>query len=396
MISWNGLGVVESTPIELIKPNPKNPNKHPPEQIEALCKQIEYQGWRHPLIVSDRTGLLIVGHGRLAAAKKLGLSQVPVAKQPFESEEQEYAFMVADNGIALWADLDLKAIGEDILPFGPEFDLDLLGLKDFVLDPSEKYDGDADDVPDTPKEAKTKRGELWTLGKHRLLCGDATDKADVERLMAGEKADMVFTDPPYGISFNDRLNSKKQLAHTGKVSKKFGVIDGDDKIFNPEPLLDFFSYCEKVFLWGANEYSVPRGAWVVWDKKLEQQADVPYGDFELCWSKSVGWKMVRIPWGGFKNKETNEGVRFHPTQKPVALAEWFFERWGKDAKVIWDGYLGSGSTLIACEKTGRKCYGMEIEPLYIDVILSRWATYTGKDPVREDGTPWSKLKEETL
>jgi len=186
--------------IKTLKPHPKNPNKHSKEQIKRLAEIIKYQGFRSPVVVSNRSGYIVAGHGRVEAAIQNGLSKVPVSYQDFTDDEQEYAHMTADNAIADWATLDLSAINKDIIELGPDFNIDMLGIKDFEIEPADKYeDKDADAVPEKV-EPKAKLGQIYKLGEHRLMCGDSTDKDAVARLMNGEKADMVFTDPPYGIS----------------------------------------------------------------------------------------------------------------------------------------------------------------------------------------------------
>ena len=372
--------------INSLTPNPKNPNKHSDEQVRRLADIIKYQGWRHPIIV-DKNNLIWAGHGRLLAAKKLKLEKVPVHVQEFQSEEQAYAFLVSDNAIASWADLDLASVNTEVPGLGPDFDIDLLGIKDFELEPADKYgDKDPDEIPEVLGVARAKVGDLFLLGKHRLLCGDSTEKAEVERLMNGERADMVFTDPPYGIDV--RTDFTKSFSGLDKNRRGvFKKVEGDTVEFDPSHILEIFQDTEEMFMWGANEYchSLPYGSWVVWDKtKVECSID-QVSDFELCWSKKRhGFKTARILWSGYSAKEKGED-RVHPTQKPVSLAVWFLEKWGKKAINIWDGYLGSGSTLIACEKTNRKCYGMEIDPHYCDVIIARWEKFTGQKAEKLDG-----------
>jgi DNA modification methylase len=238
-------------------------------------------------------------------------------------------------------------------------------------------------------ESIVKRGDVWILGNHRLMCGDSTMIDDVEKLMNGEKADMVFTDPPYGINYDDEryqgtLSIAKKHYGKDKPVNRFGKIKGDDS-FSVDFILEYFKSVKEIFIWGGNnfpELTKPMGSFICWDKKNENQAGLLSGDFELCWSKqNHGMKMYRYMWCGFQAKEKGEGKRVHPTQKPVQMAVWFFEKWGKDSKIILDLFLGSGSTLIACEKTNRKCYGMEIDPKYCDVIIARWEKYTGKKAV---------------
>ncbi len=368
-----------------LKPHPKNPNQHPPDQIARLAKILEYQGWRYPIKISNRSGFVTSGHGRIEAAWLNGWNEVPVNYQDYESEEQEYADVVADNAIASWSDLNISSINIEIAALGPELDVDLLGIKDFVIEPADKFIGDEDEVPGVHQEAKSKLGDLYQLGNHRLLCGDSTDKAQVERLMQGEKADMVFTDPPYG------MNLDTDFSKMGNTGLKHNRVIGDNQDFKDELITSIFEVESKeTFIFGADYFAqlLPNrnsGSWVVWDKRSKGDESVgitdgQFGsDFELCWSKNKHKReLARVlrPTGYYAARTDDKAC--HPTQKPIALAEWFFERWGKEAKKIVDLYLGSGSTLIACEKTNRKCYGMEIDPVYCDVIVERWEKYTGR------------------
>jgi len=181
--------------IELVEtakvvPNKKNRNTHSTEQIERLCEIIRFQGFRSPLIISNRSGMLVSGHGRLLAAKKLKMKHVPVIYQDFDDDDQEFAAGVSENAIASWAELDMSGINLDLADLnGQDFNIDLLGIKDFVLDMSEKSGEDEDAVPEVKEESNVKLGDLFTLGSHRLLCGDSTDKAQVERLMSYYKCD---------------------------------------------------------------------------------------------------------------------------------------------------------------------------------------------------------------
>jgi DNA modification methylase len=379
MIKANAIELVE---VSKCVPNKQNRNKHPQEQIERLADIIKYQGFRNPLIISNRSGLVVAGHGRLLAAKFLNMTHVPVIYQDFESEEQEYAAQVSDNAIASWAELDLSAINVDLPNLGPDFDINMLGIKDFVLEPADKYaDKDADECPEL-RATSVVPGDLFSLGNHRLMCGDSTDKEAVERLMNGEKADMVFTDPPYGMNLDTGErgmgNSKSTIG--GRKLKQYSAVIGDSEEFDPTHLL---TICDDIFLWGADYYhdKIPKkGSWVVWDKTGGHDSLDKAGfgsNFELCWSKQPHKRdIARITYKGVAGMKPEDGKRVHPTQKPVGLAKWFFERWGKDAKLIVDLYLGSGSTLIACEKTNRKCYGMELDPQYCQVIIDRWEKFT--------------------
>ncbi len=221
--------------------------------------------------------------------------------------------------------------------------------------------------------------------RHYAMCGDSTSEEDVAKLMDGEKADMVFTDPPYGISYDDRAIVSDKYSKGMKPSNK-GSILGDDRT-------DFFRliYNEKIknqFWWGANYYcqDLPKiGSFLVWSKKTNEQRKNKMlfnSDFELCWSsEKKAAKLFEVPWTGCMNKEKGES-RLHPTQKPISLILLIFEQWCEKNKLVLDYFLGSGSTLIACEKTGRKCYGMELDTKYMNVIIKRWEEYTGETAER--------------
>ena len=365
--------------IDELEAHPKNRNKHPEDQVKRLAEILKYQGWRYPVKVSKLSGYVISGHGRIEAAKINGWDKAPVSFQNYESEEQEYADLQADNAIASWAELDFSGINSDIGELGPDFDIDMLGIRDFEIEVADKYeDKDEDAVPEHV-EPKTKLGDLYRLGNHRLLCGDATMIDDVEKLMGGDKADMVFTDPPYGMSLDTDFSGMASKLFKGKTGCNYhDKIIGDDSEFNPTHLLDL---SDEIILWGANYYakSLPKGSWFVWDKRLSESADKMWGsEFELAWSKIPHKQSIaRVKWAGIFGMETQDTKkRVHPTQKPVELCEWFFER--IKAKSVIDLYGGSGSTLIACEKTNRKCFMMELDPHYCDVIVKRWEDYTDK------------------
>lgn len=376
--------------IDSLVPNPKNANRHPPEQIKLLAKIMKHQGWRNPIVVSTRSGFITKGHGRLEAARLNGWSEAPIDEQHYANEADEYADMIADNKIAELADTDLAMVLKDVLDLGPDFDFDLLGIPDFKLPEDFAPQCDEDEVPENV-EPRTKPGDLYVLGNHRLLCGDSTNIQHVERLMGGEKADMVFTDPPYGISLvtDQRKTSGKMVSSDGEYRSNLKVnnfkpIANDDKDFDPGLILGVFGYCKEIFLWGANNYSnrLPRGGWICWDRKGSESGDRSLSsDFELCWLKEVHkFAMFRVVWHGlFGHSKRDDGdKKVHPSMKPVKLIVDIFERWCGGLVSVVDLYGGSGSTLIACEKTNRKCFMMELDPHYCDVIISRWERYSGK------------------
>ncbi len=370
----------EMIDVNSLSPHPKNRNHHGNEQIERLGKLIRFHGFRHPIIVSKLSGHVVAGHGRLEAAKHIGLSKVPVDYQDFQNEEAEYAFLVSDNAIASWAVLDLGGINSDIGDLGPDFDIDLLGIKDFVLEPAEKFAAqcDEDEIPEHV-EPKSKLGDVYQLGRHRLMCGDSTSIDAVEKLMGGEKADMVFTDPPYGIDYKDCSTVK---GITNLKGNKYKPIEGDNEPFDPNLILGLFDYCPEMFMWGGDYYIGPEqirnGSLLVWDKRIGEQDSLPGSHFEICWSKNRHARMLlRYPWVGVMATERGE-KRVHPTQKSIKMIEFMLDKWGNKNDQVVDLFGGSGSTLIACEKTNRKCFMLEIDPHYCDVIVARWEKYTGK------------------
>jgi len=366
--------------------NPDNPNKHPEKQVTILAQILKDNGVRRPIRVSTRSGLVSAGHCQIMAFKINGWDYVPVDFQDYKNEADEWNDVVADNAISQMSDLDLGKINEVIVNLGPDYDVSKMGLPNFKVEPADKGPADGeDDVPEKVKK-RAKCGDLWILGEHRLLCGDATKVKDVNHLMGGAKADMVFTDPPYGIGLD--TDWSKMTGPNTKIVRNvntFDKIKDDDKEYSAEFLLEYFSECSEIFMWGANYYcwSIARkGSWVVWDKRQTEALDRMYGSvFEMCWSKTKHRnEMARITWAGFlgHDKKQDGDRKVHPTQKPIKLAEWFFDKWGKDKTNIVDLYGGSGSTLIACEKTDRKCFMMEIDPHYCDVILQRYEKFSGK------------------
>lgn len=386
----------ELVDVSKLVPNPKNNNKHPKEQIERLAKIIEFQGQRAPIVVSNRSGFIVKGHGRLEAIKLLGWEKCAVDYQDYESEAQEYSDMVADNQIATWAEFDTQMLLDELPSL--DIDTDMLGMVEIPTLDEEEKEVVEDEVPEEV-ETRCKRGDIWKLGEHRLMCGDSTCVTDVEKLMNGEKADMVFTDPPYGMNLDtDYSSMKSQIFKGGIGGKKYeqGIVDD----FKPEMIniiLSCFNNCKEIFLWGADYFSEylqnkNNGSWIVWDKRAngdddldkDLSSDKMYGScFELCWSKNKHKREIaRVKWAGIFGMYGEDKKRFHPTQKPQELCKWFLDRYSKDNQRIVDLFGGSGSTLIACEQLNRKCFMMELDEHYCDVIIQRWENLTGKKAER--------------
>ena len=388
---------VEKVSIEKLIPYARNARTHDEAQVSQIAASIKEFGFNNPILISDDYSI-IAGHGRLAAARKLGLAEVPVIKLSHLSDTQRKAYVLADNRLALNAGWDNDLLKLELIELKAEdIDLEMLGFSaeelDGLLNALEPTEGltDEDAVPEPPPEPITKPGDIWILGKHRLMCGDSTSVDAVDKLMKGQKADMVFTDPPYGMfldtNYDSMFSNDKNHKKTGN---RFDAVKGDHEDFNPEfinTIFATFDYCKEIFLWGADYYVdlIPNrnnGSWVVWDKRCDEKMDKVVGNtFELCWSKAKHKRMVaRILWSGHHGMHKDDTkTRVHPTQKPVELVCWFFDYYSMaDKKIVVDLFGGSGSTLIACEKTGRSCRMMELDPKYCDVIVKRWEEFTGK------------------
>ena len=382
-------------------PYARNTRTHSDEQVNQIVSSIKEFGFTNPVLV-DQDNMIIAGHGRVMAANKLKLGKVPTICLKHLTEAQKKAYIIADNRLALnagWDEDMLKVELEELNDL--EFDISLLGFEDKEIESllSEPTEGltDEDAVPDLPEEPTTKLGDLWILGEHRLLCGDSTSIDAVDKLMDGNKADMVFTDPPYGM-FLDTAMSERKTKKDNWVSKpkKYDKVIGDHEDFKPELITSILDIdAKEVFIWGADYFAelLPKkndGSWIVWDKRAGVESmKWSTSEFELCWSKKRHHrKIARITWSGILGTEQEhdgKSGRVHPTQKPTQLAVWFFDNWGADNDLVVDIYLGSGSTLIAAEKTNRKCYGMELDPKYCDVIIQRWEEFTGNKAELSNG-----------
>ena len=378
---------LESWPTDSLIEYARNPRKND-HAVDRVAAAIREFGFRVPILAkSDKT--IVDGHLRLKAAKKLGLEEVPVLLCDDMTDIQVRAFRLSVNKVSEFADWDDEMLRVELDALGVDgFDLELTG---FSLDEianlqiEEVPEGltDEDAVPEAPDKPLTVEGDVWLLGNHRLMCGDSTSIDVVERLMDGQKADMVFTDPPYGIAYSSDKFDGNKAGVTNKRNKA-EMITGDENAFDPSFLVQMFKGAKEMFIWGFQYYpeKLGRGGLIVWNKKRESQSANPHGDFELCWSRRERNKMCWLEWGGFKNKEKGED-RLHTTQKPVALALWFFENWGSGLTCVIDLFGGSGSTLIACEKTARDCRMMELDPKYCDVIIQRWQNFTGQTATLE-------------
>lgn len=400
-----------------IKPNPKNPNKHPEAQIDALAKLIKHLGWRAPVTVSNRSGLVVRGHGRLMAAERLGLETVPVDFQDYASEADELSDMLADNKIPELSELDkglLKSLMSGLKDIGADLSLTAYDLSEIDIlmgaVPDSGYCPPIDEADELNKSWGVRRGDLWSIGVHRLMCGDSTKAEDVAFVLGGEKPGIMVTDPPYGVEYSPEFRS-------GARSK--GKITNDDRAGWSAAY--GLSTAQVAYVWHADKYAatVQRGleasgfevrAQIIW---VKGRAPIGRGHYhwahEPCWysvrkGSSGAWRGGRkqkTVWGniidGFterddrlwavrldaetvyafpasattvweiKNDALCEGG--HSTQKPVECMARPMRN--HDAAEVYDPFLGSGTTMVAAQTIGRKCYGIELSPAYCAVILQR-------------------------
>lgn len=396
---------IEHIATDALIPYARNSRTHSPEQVAQIAASIQEYGFTNPVLV-DANNTLIAGHGRVMASQQLGLATVPAIRLAYLTDAQRRAYVIADNKLALNAGWDMATLAREIEDLQSDgYDLDLLGfgddelealLNDHALDEDDQGSGgqtDADAVPEASDNPITQPGDVWLLGRHRLMCGNSTDLASIQALLQGQTVDMVVTDPPYGVNIVSSKNTvgsdspiafkdKVGTAGSGKIvkAKTYKKIMGDA---TTDCARLFYHACldaglTEFIIFGGNyftDFLPPSPCWLVWDKQN-------HGNFaraELAWcSKSTPVKLYTHLWNGMSRagSHKDEGrTRVHPTQKPVGLFVQIFADFAFET--CFDGFLGSGSVLIAAEKTSRTCYGMELDPHYCDIVIKRWQNFTG-------------------
>lgn len=376
-----------------LTPYAKNSRTHSDVQVAQIAASINEFGFTNPILIDEDHGV-IAGHGRLLAAHQLEIKKVPCIILDGLSDIQKKAYVIADNKLALNAGWDEEMLSLELKDLQDmDFDLGLTGfdddeLGDFLNMGDEKTGlTDDDAVPEPPETPSTRLGDIWILGDHRLMCGDSTSVDAVDQLMDEQKADMVFTDPPYGIEYQSNMRTK---------TPKFDVLKNDDIELDIAPIIEMFSN-GWVFVWTT---------WKVVDKWLKKLEVFGYPSNMIVWFKGGGGigdlkktfstdyemalvfnrgaelcgKRIGSVWSLNKDNATDYK---HPTQKPVALPEEAIDKTTKSGNTVLDLFGGSGSTMIACEKSGRCARLMELDPKYCDVIIRRWQDYTGDNAILE-------------
>ena len=409
---------IEQVKLDALIPYARNSRTHSEAQVAQIAASIKEFGFTNPVLI-DETGSIIAGHGRVMAARKLAITDVPSIRLTHLTEAQKKAYVIADNKLALnagWDDEMLAVELTDLKDMG--FDLDLTGFSTDEIEALLAPTGtegltDEDAVPEVPEAPVTVLGDVWILGKHRVMCGDSTSIDAVEKLMDGQKAALMQTDPPYGIAYVKNAKSKGQ-------GKQHVDIENDD--LDGEKLQEFLEEVIRSALPSLNDDA----AYYLWHPMLTQgtffaaaaaaaAADILIhrqiiwckpslvfgrGDYhwqhELCF---YGWRRGnKPPFYGPRNQTTlwkigRETNKSHPTAKPVELWNAPIENHTKPGMVLYEPFSGSGSQIIAAEKLGRKCYAMELSPQYVDLTVQRWQEFTGQTATLEsNGKPFISLK----
>jgi len=375
---------IKEVEVTALIPYAKNSRTHDDAQVAQIAASIKEFGWTNPILIDGDKGI-IAGHGRLMAARKLKMDKVPVIELSGMTDAQKKAYVIADNRLALNAGWDNSMLTIELQDLEDEgFDLSLTGFDDSELDallnPITETEGltDEDAVPDVPEEPKTKLGDIYILGNHRLMCGDSTSIDAVEKLMDGNSVDMVFTDPPYNVAFNGRSGKHDVIKNDNLPEAEFESfileVCSIIKVLDPKV---YYVWCNWNF-YGLLQRNLKFKTCIVWAKNVFGMGNGYRHQHEFCLFNGKIDEIIKNESDLWEVKKDHNYV--HPTQKPVALSVRAFGNHIKLLNVL-DLFGGSGSTLIGAEQTGRKAFVMELDPKYCDVIVKRWEDFTGKKAI---------------
>lgn len=406
--------IVQTSTATLI-PYARNSRTHSDEQVAQIAASIKEFGFTNPVLV-DADGGIIAGHGRVMAARKLGMKDVPTVCLDYMTEAQKKAYIIADNKLALNAgwDNDMLRIEIDELK-GLDFDIDLLGfdgdeLAALFAEAETHTEGltDDDDCPEPPEDPVTKPGDIWVLGNHRLMCGDSTSMDDLASLCGGQMVDMWLTDPPYNVAYEGKTKDALTIQNDSMSDDSFRQFLRDaytaaDSVMKAGAVFYIlFADCETYNFTGALKDS----GWLLRQMLIWKKSSIVMGrkDYHFKHEPCLyGWKEGAAHLWASDRKQTTilefdkpQRNGEHPTMKPVALFEYQMLNNTKGGDIVLDSFGGSGTTMIAAEKNGRHARLMEIDPKYCDVIIKRWQDFTGKSAVLEStGQSYSELKNGT-
>lgn len=404
---------IEQWPIERLLPYAANARTHPDEQVAQIAGSIAEFGFNVPCLVDER-GVLVAGHGRLLAARRLGLAEVPVIRLGHLTDAQARAFRIADNQIALNASWDDAMLAAEVARLKEDgIDLDLLGFGEdelnHLLDGLDGADGATEgenDVPEPPAQPVTRPGDLWLLGPHRLLCGDATSASDVERLLAGAIPHLMVTDPPYGVEYDPSWRNEAGVSATART----GRVSNDDRADWREAWALFPGDVAYVWHAGVHARTVAESleacglmirAQIIWAKP---RFVLGRGDYH--WQHEPCFYAVRKGanghWQGARDQSTlwtigggdEDEATTHGTQKPVECMRRPIMNNSRRGDFVYEPFAGSGTAIVAAESVGRVCLALEIDPRYCDVIVERWQAFTGSAAILDgNGRSFADVKD---
>jgi DNA modification methylase len=407
---------VSYLPVAELVPAERNARTHSPEQIQQIARSIGAFGWTNPILV-DEARAIIAGHGRLEAARVAGLAEVPTITLAGLSAAQKRALAIADNKLALNAGWDDELLRLELGELGLEgFDLGLIGFSDLELKDilADRTDGltDPDDVPEPPAEPVTRLGDVWLLGRHRLVCGDCTDAGVVEAALDGVVPHLMVTDPPYGVDYDPAWRSGEGVADSIRHPKKgaTGKPRNDARADWSEAWALFPG--DVAYVWHGDRQLVgmaldleaagfePRNL-IVWAKhRFVISRGHYHSQHESCWyavrkSATGHWQGDRTQSTLWQMDAQQRSETGHSTQKPVECMRRPIENNSSPGQAVYDPFVGSGTTIIAAEMTGRACHAIEISPTYVDVAVLRWQAFTGQTAtLAADGRAFADIQTE--
>ena len=387
-------------------PYARNARTHSETQVGQIAASIREFGWTNPILVDGDNGI-IAGHGRLLAARKLGMEEVPVIELAGLSDEQRRALVIADNKLALNAgwDADLLALEfGDLATLGFDLSLTGFGEDEIVALTSRGTEGltDPDEIPEPPRVATSRPGDVWIMGRHRLICGDSTNAADVDKVLAGVKPHLLATDPPYGVSYDP---SWRQRFGESEIAR--GKVLNDDRADWREAWALFPG--EVAYVWhgalhaGTVAASLEAAGFAIRSQIIWDKTRLVIGRGDYHWQHEPAWYAVRKGrkghWSGDRKQTTvwaiphRKNESGHATQKPVECMKRPIENNSSPGQAVYEPFCGSGTTIIAAEMTGRSCHAIELDPVYVDVAVMRWQSFTGKEAIlEEDGRTFDDVK----